>query len=127
MPKILGREPAAVLAFVAVLIKLFSAFVLAVSPDVQASINAVLAAGVGVWVAVVVHDGAAVAIYGFAQSGVALAVGLGLHWDTERQALVLTAVQVGLAMWTRGQVTAPVQAGPAGDAQLRALAKRPAV
>lgn len=107
MPRIFGREPAAVLAFVAVLIKLFSAFVLAVSPDVQAAINAVLAAGVGVWVAVVVHDGAAVAIYGFAQSGVALAVGLGLHWDADKQALVLSVVSVGLAMWTRGQVTAP--------------------
>lgn len=110
MPKLFGREPAAVLAFAAVVIKLIAAFAIHISPEAQSGLNAVLAAGVGVWVAVVVHDGLSAAVYGFAQAALALAVGFGLHMTSDNQALLLSAVTIGLAMWTRTQVTAPASA-----------------
>lgn len=114
---IFGREPAAVLAFLAILVKLFSAFVVHVNADQQSVINAALAALVGLAVAQKVHDGQAAALYGFAQALVALAVGFGLHWDPATQALVLSAIQAAIGMWTRTQVVAPVPAAvPAGVA-----------
>jgi hypothetical protein len=111
-PKIFGREPAALLAMLAIMVKLFAAFVVDVTADQQAVINAVLAASVGIAVAVIVHDGMAAALYGFAQAAVALAVGFGLHWDAGIQALVLSGVATALGWWTRTQVTAPVAPAP---------------
>jgi hypothetical protein len=118
-PKLFGREPAALLAMLAVFVKLFSAFVVHVTVDQQAVINAVLAAAVGIAVAVIVHDGLAAALYGFAQAAVALAVGFGLHWDASTQALVLSGVATLLGWWTRTQVTAPT---PAAGVAKRATA-----
>ncbi|MGS2592111.1 hypothetical protein [Streptomyces hebeiensis] len=108
--KIFGREPAAVLALFAILVKLAAAFGLDVSADVQASINAVAAAFMGVFIAAVTRDGLGAAIVGFAQAALALALGLGLHWSAEQQAVVLTAVTLVVGMWDRTQVTAPVPA-----------------
>jgi prepilin signal peptidase PulO-like enzyme (type II secretory pathway) len=119
-PKLFGREPAALLAFFAILVKLFSAFVINVDADVQAWVNAVAAAAVGIAVAWIVHDGLSAAIYGFAQAALALAVGLGLGWSADKQAIVLSVVAGAIGMWTRSQVTAPTPApalakpGPTG-------------
>jgi hypothetical protein len=110
MVKIFGREPAAWLALVAITVKLISAFVIEVSPDAQSAINAVAAAAVGLLVAFTVHDGVIAAILGFVQAAVALAVGLGVHLPADRQALLMTAIQVVVAMFVRTQVTAPVTA-----------------
>jgi hypothetical protein len=110
MPKIFGREPAAWLALVAVLVKLVAAFGLDVSTDQQAWINAVAAAVVGLVVAFMVHDGAAAAIIGLAQAALAAAVGFGLDWSADQQAVVMTGVTIVIALWTRTQVTAPVPA-----------------
>ncbi|MEE1812702.1 hypothetical protein [Streptomyces sp. BE133] len=106
--KVFGREPAAVLALFAILVKLLAAFGLDVSTDVQAYINAVAAAAMGIAIAVVANDGLGAAIVGFAQAALALALGLGLDWSADQQAVVLTAVTIVVGMWDRTQVTAPV-------------------
>lgn len=108
--KIFGREPAALLAFVAVGIKLLAAFGAGLSADQQAVLNAVAAAVVGLVVAFMTHDGIAAALYGFAQAALALAVGFGLHWSADQQAVVLSFVSVAVAMFVRTQVTAKTPA-----------------
>jgi hypothetical protein len=107
---IFKREPAAWLALFAICVKLAVAFGLDASTDVQAWTNAVAAAAMGLLVAVIAKDGVGAAIIGFAQADLALAVGLGLHWSTDRQAVVLSAVTFVVGMWDRTQVTAPVPA-----------------
>ncbi|MDX3353883.1 hypothetical protein PV703_11295 [Streptomyces sp. ME01-24h] len=114
MPRIFGREPAAVLALFAILVKLLSAFVIEVSADQQAVINAVAAAAVGIFIAVVAHDSLGASLMNFAQAVVALAVGYGLDWSADKQALVLSAVAAAIGMWTRTQVVAPVSKSPSG-------------
>ena len=111
--KIFGREPAALLAFVAVAIKLLAAFGIDLSSDQQAVLNAVAAAAVGLLVAVLAHDALSAPLYGFAQAGLALAVGFGLHWSADQQAVVLSFVQVAVAMFVRTQVTAKAPAASA--------------
>ena len=108
--KLFNREPAAILAFVAVGIKLIAAFGINLSTDQQAVLNAVAAAVVGLTVAVMTHDGIAAALYGFAQAALALAVGFGLHWYADQQAVVLSFVSVAIAMFVRTQVTAKTPA-----------------
>ena len=110
--KIFNREPAALLAFVAVAIKLLAAFGVHLSSDQQAVRNAVAAFVVGVVVAVMAHDALAAPLYGLAQAALALAVGFGLHWSADQQAIVLSFVQVVLAMFLRTQITAPTPAEP---------------
>lgn len=106
--KIFGREPAAWLALVAVIVKLSTAFGLDLTDKQQAVINAAAAALVGLIVAFTVHDGIGAAAVGFLQAAIALAVGFGLHWSPEQQAVVLSFASAVVAMWTRTQVTAPV-------------------
>lgn len=108
--KIFGREPAAILALVAVAIKLIAAFGIDLTIDQQAVLNAVAAAAVGLLVAVMAHDALAAPMYGFAQAALALAVGFGLHWSAEQQAVVLSFVQVAIAMFVRTQVVAKTPA-----------------
>jgi len=111
--KIFGREPAAIVAFAAVVIKLVAAFGVNLSTDQQAVLNAVVAAAVGLAVAVMAHDALAAPVYGLAQAALALAVGFGLHWSADQQAVVLSFVQVAIAMFLRTQVTAKMpQPGP---------------
>lgn len=109
-PRIFGREPAVLLALVAVLVKLGAAFGVNVSGEQQAVINAVAAAAVGVTLAVMVSDGVGAAVVGFIQAAVALAVGFGLDWSAEQQAVVLSVAAAVVAMWDRTQVTASVPA-----------------
>lgn len=109
--KIFGREPAVILAFIAVVLKLLAGFGVDVSAEQQTLINAVLAALVGVIAAVVLKTGALyAAILGFAQAGMALFVGFGLDWSAEKQALVMSVVAGALAIWERERVQAPVPA-----------------
>jgi hypothetical protein len=107
--KIFGREPAAWLALIAVAVKLSTAFGLDLTDGQQAVINAVAAALVGLLVAFSVHDGIGAAALGFVQAALALAVGFGLRWSPDQQAVAMSFVSVVVAMWTRTQVTAPVQ------------------
>ncbi|MEV6548019.1 hypothetical protein AB0M57_04825 [Streptomyces sp. NPDC051597] len=104
--KIFGREPAALLAFIAVAVKLAAAFGADLSSDQQAVLNAVAAAIVGLLLAFMAHDALAAPLYGFAQAALALAVGFGLHWSADQQAVTLSFVQVAIAMFVRTQITA---------------------
>ena len=108
--KILGREPAALLGLVAVIVKLVAAFGIEVSGEQQAVINAVAAAAVGLALAVMASDGVGAALVGFIQAAVALAVGFGLDWSAEQQAVVLSVAAAVVAMWDRTQIVAPVPA-----------------
>lgn len=112
-PKIFGREPALLLGFAAAALKLLTAFGMDVTADQQTLINAVLAAGVGVWLAIVVHSGAwAAALIQLAQTVMALFVGFGLDWSADKQGLVMAMAAALLALFERTQVTAPVPVAP---------------
>ncbi|MFB7867370.1 hypothetical protein [Streptomyces sp. NPDC056069] len=89
MIKIWGREPAAWLSLVAIVVKLAAAFGWDVSLETQANVNAVAAAAMGILIALLVHDGLGAAIIGLAQAGLALAIGYGLDWSADRQAVVM--------------------------------------
>jgi nicotinamide riboside transporter PnuC len=105
---VIGREPAAWLALFAVAVKLFSAFVMEVDVDTQAWVNAVAAAAMGVLIALMTKDGVIAAILGLVQAVISLAVGLGVDWDADTQAVVLSFVSLALGAYDRTQVTAPV-------------------
>lgn len=112
----LSRDPALYLFLVATAVKLFSAFILHVSDDQQAVINAVAVAVAAAIVATVVkHDGQVAAILGVAQALIALAVGFGLHLSAENQALIMSMLGALAAAFVRTQVVAPVS--PAGVRQ----------
>jgi hypothetical protein len=107
--RIFGREPALLLGFAAAALKLLTAFGLDVDDTQQTLVNTVLAAGVGVWLAVVARDGAVgAALMQAAQAVMAAFVGFGLDWSTEKQATVMASIAAFLALWERTQVTAPV-------------------
>lgn len=108
MPKILGRDPALILAAVGVAVKLAVALGWHASIDVQTGVNAVAAAAVGLIVACLVRDGQVPAVLGLCQSGIALLLGLGFHLSADLQAGIMSAVAITLALITRTQVTVPV-------------------
>lgn len=108
--KFFGREPALVLALVAVVVQVVSAFWVNVSADQMTWINAAAAAVVGLAVAVVAHDSLSAPVLGATQAVVALAVGFGLDWSTEQQATVMGLATVLVSLFVRQQVTAPVPA-----------------
>lgn len=109
-----GREPAAILAFLAGLLKVAVAFGLPVSETQQTLLNTFLAAAVAVVLLVVLRTGSVyAAVVNFAQAGMALVVGFGLDWSVEKQATVMAAVGLALAvLGVRPQVEAPVSAVP---------------
>lgn len=107
--KIFGREPALWLGFIAAAVQSLTAFGIDVSPNVQTAVNAIAAAIVAIILAVVLKDGAlGAALMQLAAAGMALVVGLGLDWNTERQGWVMALVAAGIALFTRTQVTPPV-------------------
>lgn len=109
--RILGREPVYLLAFVAVVLKLSSAYGLDVTAEQQAVIMAVLSGIVAVVEAIVLRTGAAAAaIVNLAQSVLALFLGFGLDMTAEQQALWMLIVESAVALALRREVTAPVPA-----------------
>lgn len=111
--KIFGREPVYVLAFAAVALKLAAAFGLDVTADQQTLINTVLSCVVAVASAVVLKTGAAgAAILQFASAAMALFVGFGLDWSTEKQGLVMASVAALLAIIEHREVQAPLSQVP---------------
>jgi hypothetical protein len=106
--KIFGREPAVWLALIAAALKLVGAFWVGLGPDQQAWINAVLAAAMGLAIAFIVHDGVVAAVLGLAQAILSLAVGYGLDWSADQQAVVMAFVTMVAGAFDRTQVTAPV-------------------
>src|SRR5690606_40129974 len=86
--RIFGREPVYILAFVAVALKLGSAYGLDVTPEQQGLIMAFLSLVVAVAEAVVLRTGAlGAAILNLAQGGLALFLAFGLEMSAETQAL----------------------------------------
>lgn len=107
--KIFGREPVYLLAFVAVTLKLASAYGWDVSAEQQAVIMAVLSGVIALVEAVVLRTGAAAAaIVNLAQGVLALFLGFGLEMSAEQQALWMLAVEGVVALMLRREVTAPV-------------------
>jgi hypothetical protein len=109
--RILGREPAAWVAFFTILVQGIGAFWADFTVSTQAIVIACLTAGLNVVVAFVVHDGVIAAVGGFIQSAVVLAVGLGAHLSDLQQTLLVVGVVGVLQFFTRQNVTAPVPAG----------------
>jgi hypothetical protein len=111
--KIFGREPALWLGLVSGIVQMVVAMGVDVSPGVQTAVNAIAAGVVAVVLAVVLKSGAlGAALMQVAQGAVALMVGLGLDWSTERQGAVMGAVALIVAFFTRTQVEAPVAVLP---------------
>jgi hypothetical protein len=108
--KILGREPAAWAALASIILQAVGAFAADFDATKQAWVNAVVVAVLGLIVAFMVHDGVIAAIAGLVQATLTLAVGLGLDWSAEKQALVLTLVTAAVQFAVRQSVTAPVTA-----------------
>jgi hypothetical protein len=106
--RILGREPVLWLSLVAISVKVISAFLVHVSTDQQAVINAAAAAIAGLLVALSTRDGESGAILGVVQALLALGVGFGLRWSPDQQAMVMSLASTVVAMFVRTQVTAPV-------------------
>lgn len=118
-----GREPVYILAFVAVVLKLASAYGLDVTAEQQAVIMAVLSGVVALVEAVVLRTGAAAAaIVNLAQGVLALFLGFGLELSAEQQALWMLAVEGAVALVLRREVTAPVP--EVGIEQSSPLARR---
>ena len=108
--RIFGREPATILAFIAVVLKLSAAYGLDVTTAQQAVIMAFLSCVVAVAEALILHTGAAfAALVNLAQAALALFMGFGLHINAEQQSLWMFAIEGGLALFVvRPQVTAPI-------------------
>jgi hypothetical protein len=109
--RILGREPVAILAFIAIALKLGAAYGWNVSDEVQTAIMVFLSCAVALAEAIVLKTGAAfAAIVNLAQAALVLFMGLGLEMPAETQALWMLAVEGVAAFFLRREVTAPVQA-----------------
>jgi hypothetical protein len=116
LKNLLGREPALWVAVVTAALGALTAFGVDVSPTVQAVIVAAVSAGLGLIVAITVHDGVAAAVLGFAQALVSLVVGLGYDLSPDNQYKIMALVIAAVAWVTRKVSTAPVPAtvSPAG-------------
>jgi hypothetical protein len=107
--RIFGREPVAILAFVAVTLKLGAAYGWNVSDEVQTAIMVALSCAVALAEALVLKTGAAfAAIVNLAQAAITLFLALGLDMSAEQQALWMLGVEGLVALFLRREVTAPV-------------------
>lgn len=117
MGKVFGREPAMWLALLGAVWQVVSAFGLDFSAETQAVVTAVVAAVLGLVVAVQVHDGIVAAVNGFVVAAVSAVSYYALHWSAESQAQLVGAVMIVFTFFfVRQNVTAPVpaSASPAG-------------
>lgn len=110
-PKIFGREPAIILGFLSAALQMLTAFWLPLTSDQTGAINAVAAAAIGVWTAVVTRsaDGGSsiqTAVLGFAQAGITLALVFGLALSDDQTAAIMAFVAMGVSMFVR-QVSSP--------------------
>lgn len=109
--KILGREPVAILAFIAIALKLSSAYGLNVTAEQQAAVMAILSCGVAVANAFILKTGAAfAALVNLGHAAIALFLAFGLDMSAEKQALWMFAIEGAVAFFVRREVTAPIPA-----------------
>lgn len=117
MGKVFGREPAMWLALLGAVWQVVSAFGLDFSAQTQAVVTAVVAAVLGLIVAVQVHDGIISAVNGLVVAAVSAVSYYCLHWDAEHQARLVGAVMIVFTFFfVRQNVTPPTPAAvsPAG-------------
>ncbi|MGW0920063.1 hypothetical protein ACWD3J_13735 [Streptomyces sp. NPDC002755] len=111
--RVLGREPVYILAAIAIVLKLSSAYGFNVSDEQQGAIMAVLSLIVAVVNAIILKTGAiGAALVNLAQGGLALFLAFGLEMTAEQQALWMFAVEAFVALFIHKEVTAPVSALP---------------
>lgn len=110
MGKIYGREPAVWLAALGALWQILSAFGLNFDAQLQSIVTAVVAAALGLVVAVQVGDGVFAALAGFITAGTSLVSYFALDWSAETQAKFVGGIMLILGIWIRDKVTAPVPA-----------------
>jgi len=110
--KIFGREPVTILAFIAVALKLNSAYGLDVSAELQAAIMVFLSCIVALAEAFVLKTGAAfAALVNLGHAAIALYLAFGLDMSAEQQANWMLAIEGLVALFiVRPQVTAPIAA-----------------
>lgn len=107
----LSRNPALWLTLFATVVRLGAAFFVHLTDGQQAVLNAAATAVAGLIVAVwVKKDGQVAAILGVAQALLALAIGFGLGFTAERQAIIMSVVGAVAAAFIHTQVVAPVSA-----------------
>ncbi len=106
---IFGREPALFLALAAAAIQFISLFLFELSDGQQGALNLVVGAVVAVVGAVTVaREKLAAALLGAVQAAVGAAIAFGWHIDAEHQAGIMVLVAAALGVYTRTQVTAPI-------------------
>lgn len=111
--KIFGREPVYVLAFIAITLKVASAYGLDLSAEAQGAIMAVLSLAVAVVSAVVLKTGAVgAAILNLGQGVLALFLAFGAEMSAQDQVMWLGLLEAGVALWLHREVEAPVRAVP---------------
>lgn len=111
LPLIFGREPALVLGLVQAVILAAVTFGLDLTAGQQGVVIALASAGVGLYVATKVErDKLVPRVLGFVQAFVALAVAFGWDASADTQGVVMTLAGAVVAMYTRTQVTAVVDA-----------------
>lgn len=110
--KVFGREPVAILAFIAVALKLGAAYGWNVSEELQTAIMVFLSCVVALAEAFILKNGAAfAALVNLGHAAIALFLGLGLHLSAEQQALWMMVIEGAVALVVvRPQVTAPIAA-----------------
>lgn len=110
MGKIYGRDPVVILAAVGALWQILSAFGLDFDPQLQSIVTAVVAAVMGLMLAVQVGDGIFAALAGLITAGTSLVSYFAFDWSAETQAKFVGALMVIIGLWVRDKVTAPVPA-----------------
>jgi hypothetical protein len=123
MGKVYGREPAMWLALLGAVWGVLSAFGLHFSDQTQSIVTAIVAAALGLAVAVQAGDGIIAAVNGLVVAAVSAVSYFALDWSAETQAQFVGAVMVVIGFITRALVTAPVPAGVSPPGTL--LAKTP--
>ncbi|KAB2347366.1 hypothetical protein [Actinomadura rudentiformis] len=110
--KILGRDPATILAFVSAGIQMLVAFGLDWDNDQTAAVNAAVAALLGVVTAFfVARDQFLPAIVGFTQAILTCGLAFGLNWSADQVAMVMAFVAAAVGLFgVRPQVDAVVTA-----------------
>ncbi|MFI0406567.1 hypothetical protein [Actinomadura sp. 3N508] len=100
MKKILGRDPATILAFVSAAIQMAVAFGLDWSHTQTAAVNAGAAAVLGLLTACfVARDQILPAIIGFTQAAVTVGLAFGLDWTADQTAMFMSAVAAGVGLF----------------------------
>lgn len=111
MGKVFGREPAVILAAVGAVWQILSAFGFNFDAQLQSIVTAVVAAVLGLVVAVQVGDGVIAGVTGLITAGVSLTSYFALDWSADLQAQVVGAVMLIIAaLFVRPNVTARVTA-----------------